>query len=144
VSRVVFPSGHQAWLVTRYRDVQTVLSDPRFSRYLLYPGAPCIIEPGDFSTGERSILNLDPPDHTRLRRLTAQAFNVRRIEGLRPRIQQITDELLTAMIDRMPPVDLVEEFAPARRTCAHWCPANATGRATTCSARWCRRATTTG
>jgi cytochrome P450 len=111
MSRVVFPSGHEAWLVTRYQDVRTVLSDPRFSRYLLYPGAPCIIEPGDFSTGERSILNLDPPDHTRLRRLTSQAFSTRRIEELRPRIQQITDELLDAMSDRTPPVDLVEEFA---------------------------------
>jgi nocardicin N-oxygenase len=40
VSRVVMPSGHSAWLVTRYEDVRAVLSDPRFSRYLLYPGAP--------------------------------------------------------------------------------------------------------
>jgi cytochrome P450 len=111
VTRVVLPSGHPAWLVTRYDDVRAVLSDPRFSRYLLYPGAPCLIEPGDFSTGERSILNLDPPDHTRLRRLAAKAFTARRIEGMRARVEEITEELLDAISARTPPVDLIEELA---------------------------------
>ncbi len=111
MSRVVLPSGHEAWLVSRYEDVRTVLSDPRFSRNLFYPGAPCLIEPGDFSTGERSILNLDPPDHTRLRRLAAKAFTARRIEGMRGRIEQITLDLLDRMSAEPPPVDLIEEFA---------------------------------
>lgn len=111
VSRVVLPSGFEAWLVSRYDDVRAVLADARFSRYLLYPGAPCLIEPGDFSTGERSILNLDPPDHTRLRRLAAKAFTARRIEGMRGRIQEITLELLDQMAAKQPPVDLLEEFA---------------------------------
>ncbi|RSN42705.1 cytochrome P450 [Amycolatopsis sp. WAC 04197] len=111
MSRVVFPSGCEGWLVTRYEDVRLIFSDTRFSRNLLAPGAPCLIEPGDFSTGEHSILNMDPPDHTRLRKLTAQAFTVRRIAGLRPRIQQIADTLLRAMVEHGPPVDLVETFA---------------------------------
>ncbi|MFJ4101621.1 cytochrome P450 [Amycolatopsis japonica] len=111
MSRVVFPSGCEGWLVTRYEDVRLIFSDTRFSRNLLAPGAPCLIEPGDFSTGEHSILNMDPPDHTRLRKLTAQAFTVRRIAGLRPRIQQIADTLLRAMVEHGPPVDLVEMFA---------------------------------
>jgi len=111
MSRVVFPSGCEGWLVTRYEDVRLIFSDTRFSRNLLAPGAPCLIEPGDFSTGEHSILNMDPPDHTRLRKLTAQAFSVRRIAGLRPRIQEIADTLLRAMIEHGPPVDLVETFA---------------------------------
>ncbi|MGY6655197.1 cytochrome P450 [Amycolatopsis sp. TRM77291] len=111
MSRVVFPSGCEGWLVTRYEDVRLIFSDTRFSRNLLAPGAPCLIEPGDFSTGEHSILNMDPPDHTRLRKLTAQAFTVRRIAGLRPRIQEIADTLLRAMIEHDPPVDLVEMFA---------------------------------
>jgi cytochrome P450 len=105
------PSGHEAWLVSRYDDVRTVLSDQRFSRYLFYPGAPCMIEPGDFSTGERSILNLDPPDHTRLRRLAAKAFTPRRMEGMRGRIEEITAGLLDEMSLKPPPVDLIEEFA---------------------------------
>jgi cytochrome P450 len=107
----VLPSGHEAWLVSRYDDVRTVLADQRFSRYLLYPGAPCLIEPGDFSTGERSILNLDPPDHTRIRRLVSKAFTPRRIEGLRGRIEEITAGLLDQMSAKRPPVDLIEEFA---------------------------------
>lgn len=111
VSRVSLPSGHQAWLVTRYDDVRAILSDPWFSRNLFYPGAPCLIEPGDFSTGERSILNLDPPDHTRLRRLAAKAFTTRRIEEMRGRVEEITEELLGAMSTKAPPVDLIEEFA---------------------------------
>ncbi|MFD6069601.1 MULTISPECIES: cytochrome P450 [Amycolatopsis] len=111
MSRVVFPSGCEGWLVTRYEDVRLIFSDTRFSRNLLAPGAPCLIEPGDFSTGEHSILNMDPPDHTRLRKLTAQAFTVRRIAGLRPRIQEIADTLLRAMTEHGPPVDLVEMFA---------------------------------
>lgn len=111
VSKVVLPSGHHAWLVTRYDDVRTVLADPRLSRYLFYPGAPCMIKPGDFSTGERSILNLDPPDHTRLRRLAARAFTARRVEDLRGRVGEITGELLDVMGSKAPPVDLLEEFA---------------------------------
>ncbi|WP_410654067.1 cytochrome P450 [Amycolatopsis sp. lyj-112] len=111
MSRVVFPSGCEGWLVTRYEDVRLVFSDARFSRDLLGPGAPCLIEPGDFSTGEHSILNMDPPDHTRLRKLSAQAFTVRRIAGLRPRIQEIADDLLRAMAEHGPPADLVEMFA---------------------------------
>lgn len=110
-SRVRFPSGHEAWLVTRHADVRLVLSDPRFSRYLRYPGAPCIIEPGDVIAGEHSILSLDPPDHTRLRRLANQAFTARRIDRLRPRIQEISRELLDRIADRGPPIDLIEEFA---------------------------------
>ncbi|MEV6878578.1 cytochrome P450 [Amycolatopsis sp. NPDC051128] len=111
VSRIAFPSGHEGWLVTRYDDVRTVFADPRFSRALLYPGAPCLIEPGDFSTGEDSILNLDPPGHTRLRRLSAQAFTVRRIAALRPRIQELADGLADALVANGPPAGLVEEFA---------------------------------
>ena len=111
VLRVRFPSGHEGWLVTRYEDARLVLSDPRFSRALLYDGAPCMIQPGDFSTGERSILNLDPPDHTRLRRLAAQAFTARTIATLRPMIERITTELLDALATQAPPADVIERFA---------------------------------
>ncbi|RSM77971.1 cytochrome P450 [Amycolatopsis sp. WAC 01375] len=111
MSRVVFPSGCEGWLVTRYEDVRLIFSDTRFSRNLLAPDAPCLVEPGDFSTGEHSILNMDPPDHTRLRKLTAQAFTVRRIAALRPRIQEIADTLLRELAEHGPPVDLVEMFA---------------------------------
>jgi cytochrome P450 len=111
IYRTVLPSGSEAWAVTRLDDVRAVLSDQRFSRNLLYPGAPCMIQPGDFSTGERSILNLDPPDHTRLRRLVAKAFTARRIEALRGRIEQITAGLLDDLTSKDQPVDVIEAFA---------------------------------
>jgi cytochrome P450 len=56
------------------------------------------------------MLNRDPPDHTRLRRLVTAVFTRRRVEEFAPRIQQITDQLLDAMTDTAP-VDLVAEFA---------------------------------
>ncbi|MEV7232393.1 cytochrome P450 [Polymorphospora sp. NPDC051019] len=107
--RVRLPYGEPAWLITRYEDVKLVLSDPRFSRAA---GAgrdqprmrPFFAPPG-------SIMDLDPPDHSRLRRLVAKAFTVRRIEQLRPRAQQVADELVDAMVAKGPPADLVEDFA---------------------------------
>lgn len=61
-------------------------------------------------SGQASILLTDPPDHTRLRRLVAQAFTNRRVEQMRPHVAAHMDELLTAMVDKGPPSDLVRDF----------------------------------
>jgi cytochrome P450 len=106
--RVRLPYGEDAWLVTRYRDVRTVLGDPRFSRAAVLDRDEPRVRP-EPSTG--GILSMDPPDHTRLRRLVAKAFTMRRVEALRPHVQQIADGLLDRMIEHGPPADLVEEFA---------------------------------
>ncbi|USX48551.1 cytochrome P450 [Lentzea sp. HUAS12] len=105
VSRVTYPYGGEGWLVTSYEETKFVLGDPRFSRALTVgqdvPRMQPLIAPGG------SILTHDGADHARMRRLVSKAFTVRRIEELRPRAQQITDELL----DRLPdPGDLVEGF----------------------------------
>src|SRR5690349_15544230 len=80
LARIAVPFGGEAWLATRYDDVRTVLSDRRFSRAAVVgkdvPRVTPVIERG-------SILSMDPPEHTRLRRLTASAFTARRIEALR-------------------------------------------------------------
>jgi cytochrome P450 len=106
VARVTMPSGDRAWLVTRYQDVRTVFADPRFSRAAAsVPTAPKLsprIQPR-----ADSILSKDPPDHTRLRKLVARAFTARRIEQLRPRIQETTDRLLDGLEQAGPPADLV-------------------------------------
>ena len=107
--RVQLPYGEPAWLATRYEDVKLVLADPRFSRAA---GAgrdqprmsPFFAPPG-------SIMDLDPPDHTRLRRLVAKAFTARRIESLRPRAQEVADELVDAMLIKGAPADLVGDFS---------------------------------
>ncbi|SDL31498.1 Cytochrome P450 [Streptomyces indicus] len=109
VARVLMPSGDQAFLLTRYEDVRTALSDPRFSRAAtLEPGAPRLAAaPQNF----KSLLNMDPPEHTRVRKLVSREFTARRVAALRPRIQEHTDALLEAMAKQEPPVDLVPALA---------------------------------
>lgn len=109
LSRVQLPYGEPGWLATRYEDVRTVLGDPRFSRAAAVGRdeprtRPQLSPPG-------TILSLDPPDHSRLRRLVTKAFTVRRIEALRPGVQRIADTLVDAMIAAGPPRDLVADFA---------------------------------
>jgi cytochrome P450 len=118
VSLVTLPSGDPAWLVTRYEDVRRVLTDPRFSREAITaPGAPQVMP---IARGVRSIVVMDRPEHTRLRGLISKAFSPRRIEAMRPRIQEITDGLLDAMVEAGPPADLMSGLAlplPIRVIC---------------------------
>ncbi|MFI6344661.1 cytochrome P450 [Streptomyces sp. NPDC050560] len=108
-SRVRMPSGDLAYLVTRYEDVRTVLSDTRFSREATTaPGAPRL---GPAPQNFRSLLNMDPPEHSRVRKLVSREFTARRVSALRPRIQEQTDLLLDAMERQGPPVDLVPALA---------------------------------
>ncbi|MFD4644191.1 cytochrome P450 [Lentzea sp. NPDC058436] len=106
VSRVTYPYGGEGWLVTSYEETKFVLGDPRFSRALTVgqdvPRMQPLIAPGG------SILTHDGADHARMRRLVSKAFTVRRIEALRPRAQQITDDLLDRLDN---PGDLVEGFS---------------------------------
>ncbi|XVU28713.1 cytochrome P450 family protein [Actinoplanes sp. CA-054009] len=85
VHRVRLPGGTDAWLVTRYEDAKHALSDPRLSKQYPVIGLPAV---------SRHMLAADPPDHTRLRRLVSSAFTARRVEALRPRIEEITAGLL--------------------------------------------------
>jgi len=115
VTSVAVPGGGQAWLITRYDDVRAALADPRLAKdpRKLYPGwHPPMME----AMLSLHMLNLDPPDHTRLRRLVQKAFTSRRVESLRPRVEEITTALLdaTAAIAAKAPdgvVDLLDQFA---------------------------------
>ncbi|HJP79324.1 MAG TPA: cytochrome P450 [Pseudonocardiaceae bacterium] len=106
VLRVRLAYGGDAWLVTRYADVKTVLADPRFSRAATV--GKDVARTTAMGPAPTSILSLDPPEHSRLRRLVAKAFTGRRIELLRPSAQRIVDDLLTTMIDTGPPADIAE------------------------------------
>ncbi|WP_031042457.1 cytochrome P450 [Streptomyces sp. NRRL F-5650] len=109
ISRVRLPYGGEAWLVTRYQDVKTVLGDPRFSRAATqHAGAPRI-QPDP--AGEGVLMSLDPPDHTRLRKTVAGVFTKRRVEELRPAVQRTAEELLEAMQASGAPADLVASYA---------------------------------
>jgi cytochrome P450 len=104
-----------AWLITRYADVQSVLKDPRFTKnprsHVLAEGAgrqpwsPAFLRPL-----ERNMLDLDPPDQTRLRALVHKAFTPRLVEQLRQRVQSLCDGLLDAAASRGR-LELVSEYA---------------------------------
>ncbi|WP_216827185.1 cytochrome P450 [Streptomyces sp. SAI-097] len=98
--------GREAWLVTGMAEVRTVLADPRFSR-VEARRLGAVMSPAVIFT-KPGILDMDPPDHTRLRRLVTGEFSARRMRGLRPRIQRIADELIGAMKAAGPPADLAE------------------------------------
>jgi len=108
--RVQLPFGRPAWLATRYEDVRLVLGDPRFSRAQAVGKGdePSLIP---FGPGPDTIVAMDPPEHTRLRRVVAKAFTMRRIDSLRPWVQKIVDDLLDDMEKHGSPIDLVESFA---------------------------------
>ncbi|MCX4587520.1 cytochrome P450 [Streptomyces sp. NBC_01481] len=120
-----FVDGTPVWFVTRYDDVRATLRDPRFVN------TPSNV-PGEGGADPRegmmellkvpehlrvyllgSILDSDPPDHTRLRRLVTRAFAARRILDLRPDIERIADRLLVELPHRAEDgaVDLLEHFA---------------------------------
>lgn len=118
VAEISFPDGSTGWLVTRYADVRQVLVDPRFSRAAAAGSAGS--DSGIALVATESILGLDPPEHTRLRRLVAGAFTARRVEELRPKVAALVDELLTGIATRPRPADLVENFSlplPVRVIC---------------------------
>ncbi|MFI9537577.1 cytochrome P450 [Nocardia fusca] len=110
VCRVELPYGGEGWLVTRYEDVKLVLADPRFSRAATV-GREDLPRATPAPVRADSLLSMDPPEHSRLRKLVAKAFTGRRVAELRPRTREIVDEKLTALEHAGAPADLVEGFA---------------------------------
>ena len=103
------PDGKTGWLVTRYDDVRQVLIDPRFSRAAAT--GPDVPDTGLGQAAAGSILGMDPPEHTRLRRLVAGAFTARRVEALRPRVAELVGTLIDRLLTLPQPADLVENFS---------------------------------
>ena len=98
------------WVLTRYEDVVAALRDPRLAKEAIAAFVAARfgvdVPPGI----GLSMLDRDPPDHTRLRSLVSKAFTPRVVEGLRPHIQEIVDGLL-ARVEAAGSMDLIEEFA---------------------------------
>ena len=96
VAPVRMPAYGRAWIVTRYADVRTVLTDPRFAKDVhRWPGGGRA-RPSEATGVYAHMLHADPPDHTRLRRLVQKAFTPRRA-ALRPRAEEIAAGLLDEM-----------------------------------------------
>ncbi len=112
---VTLPTKQRAWLVTRYDDVQAVLKDARFAKdrrnamtLQQLKKAPWV--PPMFKALEHNMLDLDSPDHTRLRALVHKAFTPCLIEQMREQIQVLTHELLDA-VEPKGEMDLIADFA---------------------------------
>ena len=108
--------GMPAFLVARHADVKAVLADSaRFSndsrRAFDAPGAPKLSAEERDRMRAGNLLGVDPPEHTRLRRMLTPEFTVRRMRRLEPRILEIVDDHLDAMEKAGPPADLVADFA---------------------------------
>ncbi len=111
---------HQAggrWVISRYADCVSLMRDPRSSSDATKSGgyARSVVERGGSKPDKRLLamrpfLILDPPDHTRLRGLVSKAFTPRVVEGLRPRIQQLVDELLDKAADAGS-MEVIEDLA---------------------------------
>ncbi len=118
VALAELPDGSTAWLVTGYNETRQVLVDQRFSRALAAERERDRPGLGAFAAG--TILGMDPPDHTRLRKLVSRAFTARRVEQLRPRTAGIVAELIDDLAAGPRPADLVSGFSlplPVRVIC---------------------------
>ena len=114
ISKVRVPDGRQAWVVSRHEDVRAVLNDRRFSSDRTHPDFPVLVTGGaQFRRPdqEKSMIALDAPEHGPVRRAVLGEFTVRRMEALRPRIQEIVDERIDALLAGDRPADLVEALS---------------------------------
>lgn len=117
VRKVTLPSGSDAWVVAGFDDVRTVLSDARFSADRERPGFPRIgsqdLEPAErpASPFPKMMLSMDAPEHGPARRAVLGEFTHRRLTALEPRIQEIVDEHIGAMLAGPRPVDLIHALA---------------------------------
>lgn len=123
VRRTELPSGVEAWLVTRYADAREALADQRLSKNPHHHSEQGAHGKGKVGIpGERSanlmthLLNIDPPDHTRLRRLVSKAFTPRRVAEFAPRVQELTDGFIDDIVSGRSgaghgKADLIHEFA---------------------------------
>lgn len=114
VKQVALPDGTTMWLLTRYDDVRQALRDNRLSSNITLPGFPTYGLPGrDTPEFARSIIRLDAPEHTRLRRLTAGEFTPSAVARHEPLVVSLVTELLDDLGAGGPPGDFVGGFALA-------------------------------
>lgn len=106
------------WCFARYDDVSALLRDRRFGRQILHvmsrreldwPEVPDHLEPF-YEFEQHSLLETEPPVHTRLRNLVNRSFLTRRVERLRPRIERLANELIDAF-EGAGETDLIASFA---------------------------------
>lgn len=112
ITRARIWDGTEVWLVTRYEDGRTLLTDRRMSSRGDLPGYPFPTPAlAGFRSESPSFVLMDDPEHNRLRRMLTSDFTARRMKELRPAIQRITDLQIDSLVAHGPPGDLVADFA---------------------------------
>jgi cytochrome P450 len=110
----VHVNAHGAFVASRHADVTLVLRDKRFGKDYVERTVrrygPKMMDEPIFRGMSHWMLQQDPPDHTRLRGLVVKAFTARRVEDMRPRIQQVVDQTLDQIIPQRK-MDLIEDYA---------------------------------
>ncbi|MEV0829411.1 cytochrome P450 [Nonomuraea rubra] len=118
VVRAALPNGAPVWAVTRYAEARRLLSDPRISSNTGRPERPR--GPDDDRPDDGFFVDLDPPEHTRFRRLLIPELGARPMEAMRPVLQRIAGTAIDELLAAGPPADLVASYArrvPARVLC---------------------------
>ncbi|MFE5571630.1 cytochrome P450 [Amycolatopsis japonica] len=114
ISRVGLPSGQTAWALTRLEDIREMLSSPHFSSDRRNPSFPLLVARPVRSEDDSfrpSLIGMDPPEHSQARRDVVGEFTVKRMKALQPRIQQIVDEHIDALLAGPKPADLVQALS---------------------------------
>lgn len=115
IHRLAYPDGHIGWLVTGHALVRSILVDRRFSARSELKRVPVARPGADPFIGQPALpgwlVDMDPPAHSRIRRLLIDRFSIAKMRAIEPRIRAIVNEHLTAMEQAGPPCDLVESFA---------------------------------
>jgi cytochrome P450 len=112
----IFPvtlwNGRRAWLVTRYDDMRSVASDPRFSGEFANPGFPTVTEARVVvDKEERAFVGMDNPRHDHYRRMLTKEFSTKRMMALRPKMAAIANRLIDELMAQPQPADLVATIA---------------------------------
>ncbi|TCO53498.1 cytochrome P450 [Actinocrispum wychmicini] len=114
ISPMTYPDGHEGWLVTSQHAARAVLASPSFSNLVAKMHSP-VERPGvrdmNFEIPPGMFNRMDPPDHTRIRRMLTGQFTVHRMHALEPRIAKIAEDRLDEIEAAGPPTDLVTSFA---------------------------------
>lgn len=137
ITRVRTLTGDLAWLVTRHQDVRALFAHPALGRSHPHPDRAARFIDGMLLGGPIGNSETEKSDHTRMRVALSKSFSPRQVEGLRPRVQSLVDELLTELGSRAVPADLHEALClplPVRVICelldvpysdretfCHWC-----------------------
>ncbi|RYJ21870.1 putative cytochrome P450 hydroxylase [Streptomyces sp. L-9-10] len=102
--------GEPVWVVSRFADIRQALNDPRISADSARPGFPQAQESSS-QGAPQSFPRMDDPEHARLRRMLSGDFTVKKVDQLRPRIEEMVDGILEEMIGQGQPADLIQGYA---------------------------------